>query len=278
MPSRDGSAAVGRVLVLDVGGTHVKASVDGRGPKVALRSGLHLTAARMVKELKLQIRGWRYDRVSIGYPGPVVLGHPLAEPHNLGHGWVGFDFHAAFRRPVRIINDAAMQALGSYHGGRMLFLGLGTGLGSAMIIDGELQPMELAHLPYKKGRTYEDYVGLRGLERLGLKKWRRRVNEVVMQLRQALEPDTVVIGGGNAKLLKKAPEGACLVDNRAAFVGGVRLWTYETGGTARAGPGRVTHKPEREPTIVGPRWEECSGWDTLGRVGGRRRSKRGLLR
>jgi len=168
--------------------------------------------------------GWKFEAVSIGYPGAVVHGHPVAEPHNLGRGWVGFDFRKAFGRPVKVINDAAMQALGSYRGGRMLFLGLGTGLGSALIVDGVLEPMELAHLPYKNGRTYEDYVGLAGLKRLGKKKWRRHVADVVAQLEKALQADYVVLGGGNAKLLNRLPTGTRLGDNANAFIGGFRLW------------------------------------------------------
>jgi polyphosphate glucokinase len=155
----------------------------------------------------------------------VLHGRIIGEPHNLGHGWVKFDFKKAFGRPVKIINDAAMQALGSYQGKRMLFLGLGTGLGSAMIVDGVLEPMELAHLPYKNGRTYEDYVGLAGLKRLGKKKWRRHVNDVVQQLKEVLEADYVVLGGGNARLLKKLPPGSKVGDNANAFRGGLRLWS-----------------------------------------------------
>jgi len=162
----------------------------------------------------------------------VIHGRPLCDPHNLGRGWVGFDFKKAFGRPVRILNDAAMQALGIYKGGRMLFLGLGTGLGSAMIVDGILEPMEVAHLPYKKGRTFEDYLGLRGLKRMGKKKWRRNVAEVVEELKNALEADYVVLGGGNAKLLKKLPPGARLGDNSTAFTGGFRLWE-EPGAHAK---------------------------------------------
>jgi polyphosphate glucokinase len=175
----------------------------------------------------------------VGYPGPVFHGRPLSEPHNLGHGWVGFDFKKAFgRRPVKIINDAAMQALGSYQGGRMLFLGLGTGLGSALIVDNVLEPMELAHLPYKNGRTYEDYVGLAGLKRQGKRKWRHQVNEVVRQLKSALQADYVVLGGGNASLLKKLPRGARLGDNSNAFRGGYRLWTRLYSGSTH---GRFVH-------------------------------------
>jgi len=154
----------------------------------------------------------------------VIHNRPLQEPHNLGPGWIKFDFHKAFSRPVKIINDAAMQALGSYKKGRMLFLGLGTGLGSAMIVDGVLAPMELAHLPYKNGKTYEDYLGLRGLQRLGKKKWEKHVAKVVQQLSQALEPDEVVLGGGNTKKLRKLPPGTRLGRNENAFVGGFRMW------------------------------------------------------
>ncbi|HZU22572.1 MAG TPA: ROK family protein, partial [Terriglobales bacterium] len=169
-----------------------------------------------------------YDRLSIGYPGPVVHNRPLAEPANLGKGWVGFNFHSAFRRPLKLVNDAAMQALGSYAGGRMLFLGLGTGLGSAMIVDGVLEPMELAHLPYRHGKTYEDYLGLRGLTRLGKKKWRKHVFEVASCLKAALQADYVVLGGGNSKLLKQLPAGMRLGDNAKAFLGGRRLWLPPT--------------------------------------------------
>ena len=183
-----------------------------------------MTARKMVAAVRKLIVGWQYEAITIGYPGAVLHGHIVAEPHNLGHGWVSFNFKKAFARPVKIINDAAMQALGSYEGKRMLFLGVGTGLGSAMIVDGVLQPMELAHLPYKNGRTYEDYVGLAGLKRLGKKKWRRHVNDVVKQLKTALEADYVVLGGGNARLLKKLPAGARLGDNTNAFRGGYRLW------------------------------------------------------
>jgi polyphosphate glucokinase len=183
----------------------------------------------MVHEVKQRIRGWRYDTVSIGYPGPVVHGRPLKEPVNLGKGWVGFDFRKAFGHPVRVLNDAAMQALGDYRGGRMLFLGLGTGLGTAMIVDGHLQPFEISHLPYKKGKTYEDYVGVRGLERLGKKKWLRAVEDVVRRLKEALEADYVVLGGGNARLVKVLPPGARRGKSDAAFEGGFRMWKDRSG-------------------------------------------------
>jgi len=213
-----------KILVVDVGGTHVKLLASGQKDPVKLDSGPKMTAAKMVKAVRKVTTGWDYSGVSIGYPGPVIHGHPLSEPHNLGRGWVGFDFKKAFGRPVKILNDAAMQALGIYKSGRMLFLGLGTGLGSAMIVDGVLEPMEVAHLPYKKGRTFEDYLGLRGLQRLGKKRWRRHVAKVVEELKNALEADYVVLGGGNAKLLKKLPPGSRLGDNSTAFTGGFRLW------------------------------------------------------
>ncbi len=187
------------VLAVDVGGSHVKLATSRGGERRALVSGRELTAAEMVVQVLALTRDWRYDVVSIGYPGPVVHGRPIAEPHNLGPGWIGFDFPAAFGRPVKVVNDALMQAVGSYEGGRMLFLGLGTGLGSAMIIDGVTEPMELGHLPYRKGKTFEDYLGAAALKRRGKKKWRANVADAVSQLSAALEPDYVVIGGGNAE-------------------------------------------------------------------------------
>ncbi len=215
-----------RILVIDVGGTHVKVRATGHQQRLEIPSGPKMTPAKMVTGVKAATADWNYDVVSIGYPGPVVHGRPFSEPHNLARGWVGFDFKKALGgRPVKIINDAAMQALGSYKGKRMLFLGLGTGLGSAFIVDGVLEPMELAHLPYKKGRTYEDYVGLAGLKRLGKRKWRRHVNEVVKLLKTAFEADCVVLGGGNAKLLRKLSPGCRLGDNANAFRGGYRLWS-----------------------------------------------------
>jgi polyphosphate glucokinase len=213
-----------KVLVIDVGGTHVKILATGEKEPRKIDSGPAMTAGLMVQAVKKLAQGWTYDAIAIGYPGPVVHGRPLHEPANLGIGWVGFDFRKAFGYPVRLINDAAMQALGSYQGGRMLFLGLGTGLGSAMIVDGHLEPMELAHLPYKKDRTYEDYVGLRGLEHLGKKKWRSTVADVVEKLKDALEADYVVLGGGNAKQMDKLPKDTRLGANENAFLGGFRLW------------------------------------------------------
>ncbi len=213
-----------RVLVIDVGGTHVKMLVKGAGARREFESGPTMTAAQMVRGVKRAVRGWAYDCVSMGYPGPVVSGRPLHEAANLGGGWVHFDFAKAFGRPVRVMNDAAMQALGSYRGGRMLFLGLGTGLGSAMVVDGIVEPMELAHLPYENGKSYEDYLGLRGLDRLGKKKWRKHVADVVEKLTTALEPDDIVIGGGNAAKLKDLPKGARRGSNANAFRGGFRMW------------------------------------------------------
>jgi len=220
-----------RILVIDIGGTHIKMLVSGHKKLVKIPSGPKMTPAKMVAAVRAGTGDWKYDAVSIGYPGSVVHGHPIVEPYHLGRGWVGFDFNKAFNRPVKIINDAAMQALGSYQGGRMLFLGLGTGLGSALIVDNVLEPMELAHLPYKNGRSYEDYVGLAGLERHGKKKWRHEVKEVVQQLKTALQADYVVLGGGNAKLLKKLPPGTRLGSNANAFQGGYRLWTKLYSGS-----------------------------------------------
>ena len=225
-----------RVLAIDVGGSHVKMRVFGRRELRQFDSGPELTPRRMVSRVHEMTGDWTYDAVSIGYPGVVLHGKIVADPHNLGAGWVGFDFRKAFGRPTRIMNDAAMQAVGSYEGGRMLFLGLGTGLGSAMIVDGVVAPMELAHLPYKKGRTYEDFVGARGLKRLGGKKWRRTVNEVVVQLSTLLEADYVVIGGGNARKLKRLPKNARLGSNDFAFLGGFRIWHHASAAPA-AGKG-----------------------------------------
>jgi len=213
-----------KTLVVDVGGTHVKMLATGQSEPRKFISGPAMTAGKMVKLVKDATRDWRYERISLGYPGPIVNGHPLREPHNLGGGWMNFNFAKAFGRPVKVINDAAMQALGSYQGGSMLFLGLGTGLGSAMIVDGVLEPMELAHLFYKKGKTYEDYLGLRGIERLGKNKWRKHVAKVVKKLKSALEADYVVLGGGNSKKLERIPSGARLGSNGNAFRGGFRLW------------------------------------------------------
>jgi polyphosphate glucokinase len=216
-----------KILVLDVGGTNIKVQATGQKQPRKIPSGPDMTAKDMVRDVKAATRDWKYDRVSIGYPGPVTAGHPVREPVNLGGGWVGFNYKKALGCPVRIVNDAAMQALGSYHGGRMLFLGLGTGLGSAMIVDGILEPMELAHLPYKHGKTYEEYLGLKGLKRLGKKKWRKDVFKITKKLTAALQADDVVLGGGNAKKLKNLPPGARLGRNENAILGGFRLWAKE---------------------------------------------------
>ena len=213
-----------KILVVDIGGTNIKLLASGHRTPVKIPSGPEMTPRKMVTAVRKATAEWEYSKVSIGYPGPVLNGKPVSDPHNLACGWVGFDFHKAFGRPVKLVNDAAMQAIGSYEGRRMLFLGLGTGLGSALIADGVLEPMELAHLPYKKGRTYEDYIGLQGLKRLGKKKWRGHVTDVVTRLKAALGADYVVIGGGNARLLKKLPAGARLGTNANAFRGGFRLW------------------------------------------------------
>ena len=212
------------VLVIDVGGTHVKLLATGRRAPVKFDSGPHLTPAVMVGETLAATAGWRYDAVAIGYPGPVRKGRPVAEPHNLGRGWRRFDFARAFRRRVRIVNDAAMQALGSYDGGRMLFLGLGTGLGTAVVEDHVVQSLELAHLPYREGKSFEDYLGVRGLERLGHHKWARHVAIVAGMLRAAVIADHVVLGGGNVRKLRRMPPGCRRGDNLNAFRGGLRAW------------------------------------------------------
>jgi polyphosphate glucokinase len=213
-----------KILVIDVGGTHIKLLATGQKVPRKIPSGPTMTASKMVRLVKKSVQDWKFEAISIGYPGPIIHGHPLREPHNLGGGWMGFNFRKAFGCPIKMINDAAMQALGSYKGGRMLFLGLGTGLGAAMIVDGVLQPMELAHLAYKKGRSYEDYLGAHGLKRLGKKKWRRYVATISRALKTALDADYVVLGGGNSKKLKKLPPGARSGNNGNAFAGGFRMW------------------------------------------------------
>jgi polyphosphate glucokinase len=210
--------------VVDVGGNNVKVHLTGKRGPLKIPSGPKLTAAAMAAAVRKATAAWQFDVVTIGFPGPVVDDRPRNEPVNLGRGWVRFDYRKAFGRPVRMINDAAMQALGSYHGGEMLFLGLGTGLGSTLIIDGVIAPMELAHLPYKKGRTFEDHVGERGRKRYGTRRWTRHVADVVARLRHALQADEVVLGGGNARKLAALPEGVRLGDNANAFRGGALLW------------------------------------------------------
>jgi polyphosphate glucokinase len=223
------------VLVIDVGGTHVKVLATGQDARRECGSGPHLTPKRMVSEVRELVAGWRYDVISIGYPGPVRRNRPVAEPWNLGKGWIGFNFKAAFRRPVKVVNDAAMQALGSYKRGKLLFLGLGTGLGSAVIVDGIVEPMELGHLPYDKA-TFEDYVGARALKKYGKKRWRRYVSDVVERLIAALEPEDVVLGGGNVHKLNELPPGCRAGDNADAFRGGVRLWDKAKGSARDAHP------------------------------------------
>ncbi|RWO41069.1 MAG: ROK family protein [Mesorhizobium sp.] len=212
------------VLTIDIGGSHVKILTSAGGEERRADSGPDLTPQQMIDVVNKLAEGLSYDVVSMGYPGPVNHNRPLADPANLGKGWAGFDFAGAFGKPVKVVNDALMQAIGSYEGGRMLFLGLGTGLGAAMIADNVAQPMELAHLPYKKGRSFEDYVGERGLEKRGKKKWRKYVFDVVDRLRAAMQPDYVVIGGGNVDKLDELPADSRRGDNTRAFEGGFRLW------------------------------------------------------
>ena len=218
------------VLAIDIGGTHVKILVSGEKEARKFPSGPRMTPRMMVAGVKKLASGWKFEAISIGYPGPVLHNRPVTEPHNLAKGWTTFDYQRAFKCPVKLMNDAAMQALGSYRGGKLLFLGLGTGLGTAMIVDGIVEPMELGHLPYKKA-TYEDYIGLRGLKKHGEGRWQRHVADVVKQLITALEPDDIVLGGGNVKLLKKLPKGCRAGDNANAFLGGFRLWKKKTSAT-----------------------------------------------
>ncbi len=226
-----------KVLAIDVGGTHVKVLLSGADTPRKFESGPKMTADEMVKGVKQLTKDWKFDAISMGYPGPVMRDRPLLDPHNLGKGWVGFPYERAFGCRIKILNDAAMQALGSYKKGRMLFLGLGTGLGTAMVVDGTVEPMELGHLPYKKA-TYEDYVGLRGLKKYGKKKWRKNVADVVEKLTIALEPDEVVLGGGNVKKLKVLPPRCRAGDNFNAFLGGFRLWNVDVakGSTLAKSP------------------------------------------
>ncbi|MCP9230896.1 ROK family protein [Mesorhizobium sp. LMG 17147] len=212
------------VLAIDIGGSHVKVRTSAGAEERKTASGPELTPQQMVAAVKTLAEGLHYDVVSMGYPGPVHHNRPLTEPANLGKGWVGCDFAAEFGKPVKVVNDALMQAVGSYEGGRMLFLGLGTGLGAAMIVDNVAQPMELAHLPYKKRGSFEDYVGERGLQKRGKKKWRKYVFDVVDRLRTAMQPDYVVIGGGNVDELTDLPADCRRGDNTRAFEGGFRLW------------------------------------------------------
>lgn len=211
------------VLVVDIGGNNIKVLATGETERRKSPSGPSLTPRQMVASVKAMTKDWQYQVVSIGYPGPVKDGRPAAEPHNLGKGWVGFDFERALGHPVRVINDAAMQALGSFKGGTMLFLGLGTGLGSCLIVQGKIAPLELAHLPYKKA-TYEHYVGRRSLDLRGRKRWSKEVAQVISLFSLAMRPDEIVLGGGNARKLSELPKGCRLGDNGNAFLGGFRLW------------------------------------------------------
>jgi len=215
-----------RVLAIDIGGSHVKCAVSNRRGHARFSSGPQLTPAEMAKGVLEITKGWRFDRISIGYPGVVRGGRPVQEPHNLGPGWVGFDFKRALGHPVRVINDAAMQALGDYRGGKMLFLGLGTGLGSALIVDGTVLPLELGHLHCTGHHDYEHFVGEAGRKRLGHRAWRAKVVEIVEAFRQALQPDSIVLGGGNAMRLKRLPSGTRRGKNANAFQGGFRLWDH----------------------------------------------------
>ncbi len=226
-----------KILVVDVGGSHVKCIATGQTNPVKFKSGPKLTPDRMVGKVLKITKDWRFDAVSIGYPGVVRCGKIVREPHNLGTGWVGFDFQAAFGRPVKTINDAAMQALGGYEGGKMLFLGLGTGLGSALIVDGVIAAMELGHLHYTDGHSYEDYLGKQGRKRLGNKKWRSKVMDVVEGFRKALLPDYIVLGGGDAAKLRRLPPQTRRGDNTDAFLGGFRLWERQDPNAA--GPIRI---------------------------------------
>ena len=225
-----------QIMVVDIGGTHVKILTTGQEAPREFASGSTMTPQEMVSGVKTAAQSWKYEAISIGYPGPVLRNRPVAEPHNLGVGWVGFDFEAAFGCRVKLINDAAMQALGSYQGGKMLFLGLGCGLGSTMIVDGVVEPMELGHLSYRKA-TFEDYVGIRGLARVGKKKWRRYIEDVVARFDDALEPDDVVLGGGNVHKLKVLPPKCRAGENGNAFRGGFRLWETHGEPNGSAPPG-----------------------------------------
>jgi len=236
-----------KILVVDVGGTHVKVLVSGQVMKRQMDSGPKMTPRRMVAGIKRLTADLTYEAVSIGVPAPVVRGRIVAEPANLGRGWMGFDFAEAFGKPVKLINDAAMQALGSFRRGRMLFLGIGTGLGSALVLNGAVEPLELAHLPYRNGRSYEDYVGLRGLKRLGKKRWRKHVLDVVELLRTAMVSEDLVLGGGNVKLLKRLPAGARMGDNSNAFKGGLALWPKADAGAGAGARGAAASTAASTP-------------------------------
>jgi polyphosphate glucokinase len=230
-----------KVLVIDIGGTNIKVASSDRRVPIKIPSGPDFTAAMMAKDVLAATVGWTYDCISIGYPGPVTDDAPLCEPHNLAPGWIDFDYAKAFGKPIRFLNDAAMQALGGYRGGRMLFLGTGTGLGSALIFDGTVVPLELAHLPYRKGRTYEEYIGLAGLERRGKKRWRRSVLDVIERLKAAFICDYVLLGGGNAKLMRDLPAHVIVGANENAIRGGLEIWNQERREAFQHAP--VNHEP-----------------------------------
>jgi len=244
------------VLVIDIGGSHVKVASTVQRVPLKIPSGPSMTAQQMVEQVILGTKGWKFDCISIGYPGPVTNDRPLAEPHNLAAGWIDFPYQKLFKKPIRFINDAAMQALGGYRGGKMLFLGVGTGLGSALIFEGVVIPLELAHLPYRKGRTYEDYVGKVGLELRGKKRWRKSVLDVVERLKAAMVCEYVLLGGGNAKLMQRLPPHVIVGANSNAIDGGIRLWQSpeeikvllapEKDGPLRIKRTRSTTRPARK--------------------------------
>ena len=234
-----------KILVIDVGGTNIKVASSDKLVPIKIPSGPTMTAEQMTRDVLAATKDWAYDCISIGYPGPVVHDHPLAEPHNLAKGWIDFPYQKAFGKPLRFINDAAMQALGGYKGGRMLFLGIGTGLGSAMIFDGVVIPLELAHLPYKKGRTYEEYIGLAGLERRGEERWRKSVLDIIERFQAALICESVLLGGGNAKLMKDLPSHVILGSNSNAIDGGIKLWqnTSDPTTATKVSPTKPAQSP-----------------------------------
>ena len=239
------------VLAIDIGGTNIKFLATGENQFRKFPSGREMTPQKMVDGVKQRTGDWKYDVLSIGYPGHIKQGRIVTEPHNLAHGWVGFDFEAAFGRPVKLMNDAAMQALGSYKGGVMLFLGLGTGLGSALLVEDVVVPLELAHLSYKHG-TFEEYVGVRGLKRLGKKKWRKHVSFAAQRLTDAIHLDDLVLGGGNAKHLIDLPPGCRLGDNANAFIGGFRMWEKTDRNQPPQSEGAKTQEPKKKPPVRKP--------------------------
>ncbi len=220
-----GHSAASRVLAVDIGGSHVKIKSSAGGEERKVKSGPDMTPALMVENIHEMAKGLDFDAITMGYPGPVHHNRILADPQNLGQGWISYDFEKAFNVPLRIVNDALMQAVGSYYGQKMLFLGLGTGLGAAMVVDNVCVPLEIAHLPYRKGRTFEDYLGEASYEKRGSKKWHKHVHRCVALLSRALQPEYVIIGGGNVDRIKVLPPNALRGDNANAFAGGFRIWT-----------------------------------------------------